>query len=157
MTDNWNIKDTFFHKFLPTTISSFSNIVLQADVDLSGCGIINCSTLDKFLFFNKNIKYPLIRGSLLSYGLNNEMSFTNIVIDDDSVNLGEKQIVNCGGINHIKFKDKTIDFSNKRLCGVGNPKFLNDGVNKITLINEIDFLQKQIDLLKQEIELLKKK
>jgi len=157
MTEQWNLKDTFFHKFLPTTISSFSNIVLDGDVDMKGNNIINCSTLDKFLYFNKNIKYALIRGSLLTYNLNNELSFTNIVIDENSLNIGEKSIVNCKGINHIKFTDKCVDFSNKRICSVGNPKFLTDAVNRITLINEVDLLQKQIDVLKQEIEILKKK
>lgn len=155
MTD-WNLKDTFFHKFLPTTISSFKNIIMEADVDMNGNKILNCSTLDKFLFFNKNIQYPLIRGSLLSYNLNNEMSFTNIVIDENTLNLGEKQIVNCKSINFIKFTDKTTDFCNKRICGLGNPRFLTDAVNKITMINEVDILQKQIDELKKEIELLKK-
>lgn len=148
MTDEWNLKDQLFHKFLPTTISSFKNINIEAHIDMKGNNISNTPTLDKFLSFNKNIQYPLIRGSLLTYNLNNEMNFTNIVVDDNSFNMGEKQIVNCKGINHLKFTDKSVDFSNKRISGCGNPKFLNDCVNKITLINEVDNLQKQINELK---------
>lgn len=154
INDQWNFKSSLHHNYLPTTITSFKNIHLEADVDMKHNHIINCPTLNKYLVHDTKIT-PIIKGSLLSYGLNNEVYTNSIVVNDDNINMGDKLITNCHGINQIKFTDKSIDFGNKRISSVGNPKFLNDSVNKSYLLEHISFLQKQINELKQEITLLR--
>ena len=154
MTDQWTMKSSLHHNYLPTTITSFKNINLEADVDFKHNHIINCPTLDRYLVHDTKIT-PIIKGSLLSYGLNNEVYTNNIVVNDDNINMGDKRITNCSGINYIKFTDKSIDFNNKRISSIGNPKFLNDSVNKGYLLENISFLQKQIDTLKEEISFLR--
>lgn len=155
MSDQWNMKSSLHHNYLPTTITSFKNIHLEADVDMKHNHIINCPTLNKYLVHDTKITHPIIKGSLLSYGLNNEVYTNNIVVNDDNINMGDKLITNCSGINNLKFTDKTTDFNNKRISSVGNPKFLNDAVTKGYLLESVSFLQKQIDELKNEISLLR--
>lgn len=153
---DWTMKNTLHHNYLPTTICSFKNINFEADLDMKCNNIINCPTLNKYLVHDRQIT-PILKGSLLSYGLNNEVYTNSIVVNDDNVNLGDKRITNCSGINYIKFTDKVTDFNNKRLSSVANPKFLNDAINKGYLLEELKLLRNQIDELKQEITLLKEK
>jgi len=148
----WIMKSSLYHNHLPTTISSFKNIHLEADVDMKGNAIIGCPTFDKFVIHNNKITQPIIKGSLLSYGLDNTVYTNGIVVNDDNINLGSKRITNCSGINHIKITDKNIDFGNKRISGVGNPKFLNDAINRGYLLEQVSFLQKQIDILKEKLK-----
>jgi len=153
-TEQWNIKNSLYHKSLPTTIASIKNIIIESDIDMQHHNILNCQTLNNFLV-HKKINHPIIKGSLMSYDLNNEVYTNDIIVNTDNINLASKKITNCSEINHIKFNDKNIDFSNKRLSSIGNPKFLNDGINKGYLLEQLLVLQNQIDILKQEISILK--
>ena len=156
INDQWTMKQSLHHNYLPTTITSFKNIHLEADVDFKHNQIINCPTLDRYLVHDTKITQPIVKGSLLSYKLNNEVYTNSIIVNDDNINLADKKITNCSGINHIKFTDKTTDFGNKRVSSISNPKFMNDAINKGYLLENISFLQRQIDELKNEITLLKK-
>ena len=154
MTD-WTLKSNISHNYLPTSITSIKNIHIETNLDMKHHNILNCPTLNKYLIHNP-INQPIVKGSLISYGLNNEIYTNSIIVNNDNINLNDKCITNCSGINNIKFTNKVVDFQNKRISSVGNPKFLNDVINKGYLLEELKLLRLQIDDLKNEITAIKK-